>query len=336
MFSMFALMLRLSDALLMCCWLSVFVCSKRSGKVTFTPPSSEPAQYSVYQGFVCVISALDKHFSAIAVSGQKNPGLQVIPRNEIAFPRVLIDKTETDYLILRNLMGAETQWTLRFRGANYDPNNKNVSAFRLVPRTGVLQPNQTVVVKVIFEPTAQGSYREVLEVVLSDARTASPRSGASAGAAAGALAQTVVSRLTLTGIGHSPKILGFPASLDFGCVPIGFFAYQWVDLTNDGFVDDVVHIYSQKPFLTSHLTLHIRAKARRRVCFFFRPTRSGGGVVLRSFSVLAGGRVVRIPCKGSGGDVRLSVRHDLKVSEAQRPKPRLVSSLCLSAFSSRL
>src|SRR5262245_9255117 len=86
-----------------------------SGRVTFTPPLTDPLQYSVFQGFVCAVSVSDKHFTAVAVTAQKHPGLQVLPKGELVFPRVLVDEREVEYLIIRNATGTECSFVVRFR-----------------------------------------------------------------------------------------------------------------------------------------------------------------------------------------------------------------------------
>jgi hypothetical protein len=116
--------------------------------------------------------------------------------------------------------------------------------------------------KVVFEPNAQGSFKEVLEVVMTDATVGAGASrltaecvgflppcchsfysrsiclslaravslASSCSVRCAALRTTFVfhsaelwSRpIVLTGIGHSPRIRGFPKFVDFGNIPVGF------------------------------------------------------------------------------------------------------------------
>lgn len=142
--------------------------------------------------------------------------------------------------------------------------------------------------QVVFEPNAQGAFKEVLEVVMTDATVG------------GELWSRAI---TLTGVGHSPRIRGFPKFIDFGNVPVGFMAFAWVTLQNEGFVDDTIRVFAQPPFFASAETVVIKPKATRRLCLFFKPERTCS--LVGTVCVLAGGRVLRVPCRGNGGLVRL-------------------------------
>lgn len=179
---------------------------------------------------------------------------------------------------------------------------------------GELAPHQTGVIECIFEPNAQGQYKETLEIYIKSNNITE---------------WTLVMSMTITGLGYSPKIDGLPAYIDFGNVPLGMhtlhtqtyskihlyickhslcanvymyvcicmniyvvlgmMAYAWIQVHNKGYVDDELHIYSQKPFLCVHNYIQVRAQAHAKLGIFFKPTKTCQ--VLKSISILAAGKV---------------------------------------------
>jgi hypothetical protein len=82
---------------------------------------------------------------------------------------------------------------------------------------GKLERHETAVVEVIFCPNAQGTYKEVLEVVIK-----SPVTGD----------YIIVQEIIIQGIGYSPKVDGLPAYIDFGNVPLGHSYYTHLYITS--------------------------------------------------------------------------------------------------------
>jgi hypothetical protein len=266
-----------------------------AGRMTYMPP--EASTLYMTQGFVAAVSLTDGHFSAISVQSHESSKVAVSP-SRLDFVKTAVGSQKAGYIVLRSHHLEPCEWLLSLK------NNSPMKAFKVPQRRGILAFGQTAIVKIMFLPSSQGAAEDVLMVSMRP--TAAP--GAVVAGPPTAEAVTIA-ELPLRGIGNIHSFSGIPQVIDFGNVPIGYMSYAMVDIRNRGFVEDIVHIYSQAPFVASTNYVVIPAKASRRVCLFFRPQRTC--VVMRSFMVLAGGQVRRIRCKGTGGSLNFSVESEL-------------------------
>ena len=68
-------------------------------------------------------------------------------------------------------------------------------------------------------------------------------------------------------------------------------------------------ICAQAPFFASNSQIFLKPQATVKVGFFYRPTKAK--ISVKNFSVLAAGKVLRVPCRGAGGRVALVTEHHI-------------------------